>query len=551
MAQSERDNSIVHLYQARRWPIRRIARELSVSRNTVRDTLREWAATRTGLPPASTAKVRVKIIAPWVPAIERLLARFPAITAQRVFEELKRIPDTSGRLFAGGRSVVKEAVRELRPVAPPEVVERFETAPGEQGQMDWSTPEIPFTGGAQKRKAFVMVLGYSRRMYLDFGYREDFFSLVRRHVEAFQYFGGIPHQILYDNMKTVVVRWEGEVPLFNPRFLLFATHYGFRPKACRPYRPQTKGKVERPNRTIKENFLNGREFLDDEHLRAEAREWLAAWDLRPHRSTGRFPRERFQEERPHLLPLPRRSYDTREVAYRLVSMEGLISWEGSHYSVPPGVVGQIVVVTAGEHELTVLAADDFRSLARHERRPKGRPEMVRLAEHAPRRRRDEAAGLVLLCDTFKSLGSCALEFLVGLQKHGRTLRHELRQILELRQDYGTDDLLAGLRHALKFQAFEATVVQRYLLRHAKPRSLEMLIAAAGHVGRRRERDRPRHIQRDAGEYQRLFDPESLNRPARPVTDDETEETHRDESSDRDEGPGASAPGGPEDDRGPG
>jgi hypothetical protein len=183
-------------------------------------------------------------------------------------------------------------------------------------------------------------------MYLDFGYREDFFSLVRRHVEAFQYFGGIPHRILYDNMKTVVVRWEGDVPLYNPRFLLFATHYGFKPRACRPHRPQTKGKIERPNRTIKENFLNGREFSDDEHLRDAAREWLVAWDLRPHRTTGRPPGERFQEELSLLLPLPRKAYDTREVAYRLVSLEGLVSWDGSHYSAPPAVVGQIVVVTA-------------------------------------------------------------------------------------------------------------------------------------------------------------------------------------------------------------
>ena len=524
-----------------------------MSRNTVRDVLREWVATRAGQPPGFAPKVRVKLIAPWVPAIERLLARFPDITAQRVWEELKKTPDAQGRLFSGGRSVVKEAVRELRPAPVPEVVERFETAPGEQGQMDWATPHIPFLSGPQKRKCFAMVLGYSRRMYMDFGYREDFFSLLRRHVEAFQYFGGIPRQILYDNMKTVVVRWEGDVPLYNPRFLLFATHYGFKPRACRPYRPQTKGKIERPNRTVKENFLNGREFSDDEHLRIEAREWLVAWDLRPHRTTGKPPGERFQAERSYLLPLPRKAYDTREVAYKLVSPEGLVSWDRSHYSVPPAAVCQIVIVIADERELTVMAANDFRFLARHARRPRSRPEAVRLPEHAPRRRRDEAVSLELLCETFRSLGAHAPEFLVGLQKHSRTVRHELRQILELRQGYGTDVLLEGLRHALKFQAFEAATVQRYLLRHAKPRSLEVLIAAAAGSARRREHTRPRHIQRDAGEYQRLFDPKTLSQPAGQVPDDkdDEEETDRDESGDRDEGPGAGTPGDPEDERGPG
>jgi len=437
------------------------------------------------------------------------------LSAEMVFEKLSK------EGFTGGRTIVKEAVRKLRP-ARIEATERFETAPGKQGQMDWVNVDVRFLDGDRRKlKGFVYVLGYSRRMYVAFGEREDFHSLLRHHVAAFEFFQGCPLECLYDNMKTVVVRWEGGVPVFTPRFLLFATHYGFRPRACRPYRPETKGKVERLNRYLRRNFLVGRRPHDLADLNRQARDWnLEVADLRVHGTTRARPWDRFQEEVPHLLPLPRQAYDTAEVGYRLVALDGMVSWDGNFYSVPSEHVGELVVVRSTEREVRVLSSDAFRELARHEKRPPGGHERRQLPGHRPRR---ERAGpeLDLLRRRFLELGEAAEEFLQGLGKaHPRTTKAEIRKILELRQVYATDDVTSALAHALSFQAFDARVVANVLARHATPRSLEGLIARSGDdaSGLRR----PSAVrQRAASEYQDLF--EALGPGEQETSDPEEEE----------------------------
>ena len=119
------------------------------------------------------------------------------------------------------------------------------------------------------------MLGYSRRQYLRFVEAQDFATTVREHVRAFEHLGGVAATCLYDNMKVVVTGYEDDVPIYNPRFLAFATHYGFRPVACRPRRPQTKGKVERPFAYVETSLLNGRTFETLDHLNETTAWWLA------------------------------------------------------------------------------------------------------------------------------------------------------------------------------------------------------------------------------------------------------------------------------------
>src|SRR4051794_2457106 len=220
--------------------LRRIARELGLARETVHLVIRRWESERAGTGASSRSRRPSRVDA-FEGTIRQLLERYPDITIVRVFEELR------AQGFSGGLTIVRERVLQLRPQPLREPVVRFETPAGAQAQMDYSTYDIDFTGEGRRRvHLFSYLLSYSRRQYLRFVEAQDLPTTLREHIRAFEHLGGVAASCLYDNMKVVVLRHGDEGPLYNPRFLAFATHYGFRPMACRPHRPQTKGKVERP-----------------------------------------------------------------------------------------------------------------------------------------------------------------------------------------------------------------------------------------------------------------------------------------------------------------
>ena len=186
---------------------------------------------------------------------------------------------------------------------------RFETPPGHQAQVDFA--EFRFPWG--KRYALLVVLGYSRLLWLQFYPRQTLATILTGLEAAFTYFGGVPHELLFDQLKAVIVedgRADGGKLLENPEFLRFARHWSFRIRACRPYRAKTKGKVERPVRYVRGNFVYGRAFVGDADLNAEALRWLdTTANQRVHRTIQAVPQERFDaEERAQLQPLAARSY---------------------------------------------------------------------------------------------------------------------------------------------------------------------------------------------------------------------------------------------------
>lgn len=448
--------------------VRSLARTMRVSRRAVQRVLDEHAAQRVQGPPhpglPSRRAPRGSAVDPYAEQIDGFLERYPNMTSVRLLEELRALG------YQGGYTVLRERVKELRSAARTPLVQRFETAAGMQAQMDWAVYNIDFSAeGPRRVNLFSYVLGYSRRQYLRFSESQDFETLLREHVRAFEHLGGVAATCLYDNMKTVVDRWEGDEPVYNLRFLAFAAHYGFRPHACRPRRPQTKGKVERPFFYVELNLLNGRTFSTLEHLNQTTEHWLAnTADVRLHRETRKRPLDAHAEERPHLLPLPAASYDTARFVYRVVDAEGMIAYERNLYSAPWRLVGRLLPVRVTEHEIVLYDSRSLKEVGRHALLPQHLKGERRVdAAHRPSRNSQEQEQA--LRERFMELGETALRFLEGLLRAHRDGKHQARKALSLLPMYHREDMLAALERAVRYHAFSWNSLERILAAQARPR----------------------------------------------------------------------------------
>jgi len=238
--------------------------------------------------------------------------------------------------YQGGYSQLRAFVHVHRPQKPNQkAVMRYETAPGAQAQVDFGVFKYTdLTGQEHRVYAFAFVLSYSRVHYIEFIEHQDSDTFLRCHLNAFEAIGGVPQSILYDNAKVVVLGRENGQPNWHPHFADFAGLVGFVPKLCRPYRPQTKGRVERLVRYVRENFWPGRKFCSLAELNQQARAWCEKTNRRIHGTTKTVPLNALQDELPHLRSIPERM----RVEYLLgdlrgVRRDGFVSWDGSRYGV--------------------------------------------------------------------------------------------------------------------------------------------------------------------------------------------------------------------------
>lgn len=284
--------------------VRAIARELGLARNTVRRYLRGEVPGREG----GRGPGRPSALAPFHDWIRRRVeaaapVRLPATVLHREVAALG---------YTGTERTVRRFVATLYPARTPEPVVRFETAPGHQAQMDWGEYRL----NGRKVYSFVGVLGYSRWMYLEYVESVRAETLVACHRRMFQAFGGVPREVLYDNMKTVVTRrnaYGGGRHRFHDGLWALANDSGYRPVLCRPYRPQTKGKVERAIHYVANSFfhplvtrlaLEG-DTLDLARLNAEALSWVSGVaNVRVHGTTGERPSARLPAEQAAMQPYP-------------------------------------------------------------------------------------------------------------------------------------------------------------------------------------------------------------------------------------------------------
>jgi transposase len=303
-------------------------------------------------PPPQKRKARGSKLDPYVPYLQKRIED-GVLNCNKLCDEIQK------QGYPGGKSLVKNFVRPYRQARQAQATVRYETEPGEQAQVDWGHFGcIEHNGRRRKLYVFVMTLGWSRAMYIEFTVSTDAAWWLRCHIHAFAYFGGVPQVVLHDNLKTAVLSRDADgTPHFNERYLDFAGYYGFTPKACRPYRAQTKGKVESGVRYVRSNFWPGLRYRDLADLNDQARQWLdLTANVRIHGTTGEVPFRRLaQEQLRSTLGTP--VYDTSLLTYRRVAKDCFLSYAGNYYSVPAEYVHKTLTLKETEGgQLLVLNA---------------------------------------------------------------------------------------------------------------------------------------------------------------------------------------------------
>jgi transposase len=380
-----------------------IARELGVDRKTVRRYIARGLE-----PPVYGPRVsRQRLIDPFVRYLRERVTAYPGLTARRLWRELRE------RGYAGGYTAVTDVLRDLRPSPLPGFEVRFETPPGDQAQVDFAQFQVIFTDEPAVTRIvwlFSFVLGFSRLIWARFVLHQDMQTVLRCHMAAFAAIGGAPREILYDRMKTAVIGETAGSIVYNRALIDFARHYGFQPRACRPYRAKTKGKVERPFRYIREDFFLARSFRNLDDLNAQLRHWIdTVANPRVHATTQRVVNEAFAEEKLHLKTLPLAPFRSVLKLERRVSHEGMVSVGGNLYSVPDATRKRIVEVHTLANEVQIfeddalIAAHPVLEGRKQRRVAPGHRKMARIVE----RRRD---GPILIARTGDVVTARPLDF---------------------------------------------------------------------------------------------------------------------------------------------
>ena len=327
---------------------RAIARKLGVSLNTVKKYV--------GNPDLAFEKPRPRSrksrVDPYNDNIKAWIEEDGDYTATWIYDHLCKMG------FTGSYEIVKRRVRRIKEKRNKVAYMRFETEPGHQAQVDFGEFQVTMPdSGIKKFFLFSMILGYSRKIYAELIERCDLPTFLDCHIRAFECFGGVPDQILYDRMKNVYIGRIAGRDKFNSTLIGFALHYGFMPEVAPAYAAWVKGKVERPYRFIREGFWRGYGFVCMESANQALWAWLAKKELRIHGTTHEIVRERFDREQPHLNILPPRAFDTSWRVCRNVHKDCTIRFEGNSYVVPHDLVGKQMVLRVKDSIMRIFHND--------------------------------------------------------------------------------------------------------------------------------------------------------------------------------------------------
>jgi transposase len=383
--------------------ISQISRETGYHRNTVR----KYLAAQT-MPIPVSRRTRPSKLDPYKAYIQQRIRDYP-LSAARIYREIQEMG------FRGKCTIVKDYIREIRPSTSVPAVFRYETEPGVQAQVDWGEcGHLDVDGRRRKLYCFSMILGYSRMRYVVFTLSTDTSTLIQCHLNAFEYFGGYTEEILYDNIKTVILKraLRAGDHQWNPTFEDFFSHHGFLPRLCKPYCPQTKGKIENTIGYVKRDFLLGGTFSSLDDMNRQLLQWCNRVNATPHGTTNEIPFDRLQQENlKSLTGVP--PYLLRREEHRKISREAYISYLGNRYSVPYRYAGREAILEIQSDQMIVRVGTE--TVCSHTIVP-GHARVIREKEHF--------AGLlaeVMRCNAQSGTASRPLFRMIGPEVEHRPL----------------------------------------------------------------------------------------------------------------------------------
>ncbi len=450
MIAKELEAEILRLSRVEGWSIGTIARQLGLHHQTVERVLDGDGRPR-------PAFVRPTLLDPYLSFIAETLRRFPTLRASRLYDMCVE------RGFTGGASQFRARIAKLRPRPAAEAYLRLRTLAGEEAQVDWGHfGRISIGRASWPLMGFVMVLSFSRRIYLRFFLGEKLECFLRGHALAFGFFGGASRVVLYDNLKCAVLERCGDAIRFNPTLLALARHYSFEPRPVSPSRGNEKGRVERAIRFVRESFFAARRFKDLAELNVQAEEWCngRAMDRPWPEDKTRTVREAFEEERPKLIALPATPFPCEEIVEVAVGKTPYVRFGGNDYSVPHTRTRRVLTVAASETVVRIL--DGIEVVASHDRSYDKGKEIedrahVEALEREKRRGRKGRAThrLVHAAPTIAKL-------LSELAARGENLGSQTSRFLKLLERYGAERL----------ERAACEVLQKGLI---DPRSVELVL----------------------------------------------------------------------------
>lgn len=453
---------IKRLRQVDNMAVAEIARRVGMDRKTVRRALRSER-----LPVIRRTTKRISKLESFKSYIHERLSEYPTLAGTVIFEEIKR------QGYTGKIRILSKYLAGLRHKAK-EVFLRIETQPGEQAQVDWANCGSVIIGHAlRKLSCFIMVLSYSRMMYIEFTLSQCMEDFIQCHINAFQYFQGITRKILYDNLKLVVLSRLGSQIKFNSKFMEFAGVFGFEPVVCNVARGNEKGKAESGIYYVRTNLLAGRKIFWPQ-IQKDAKQWLNdAANVRIHRTTQERPLDRWELEKPHLMPSPQIIYDASIIRPVRSTHQALAHFDGNAYSVPHQRAHQTLILRASKDTLRIFA--DSKEIAQHAR-CYDRGSVIEDPKHfegilALKRK----AFASKIQQSFLELGEQARIYLDGLAETEIYPHRHIAQIMELVAAYGKNNVLKAIAHALEFKAFGAAYIKNIIQQEMTNKGLKEIL----------------------------------------------------------------------------
>ena len=445
-----------------RQSISEIARQLRIHRTTVRRGLGYVSGPPGNEPRGAVTTGKLDAFKAYM--AERL-KEYPALTAAKLQLEITR------QGYRGGYTIIKEYLRETRPGRQRDVFLRLETLPGEYGQVDWAHTGHVMVGNARRAlSCFVMVLSYSRMMYIEFTLSQRIEDFIAAHLNAFRFFGGVPRKINYDNLKSVVITRIGSDIRFNSKFMDFAGYYLFKPVPCGVRKANEKGKVENGIKYVRSSLLAGTKVISREQIQGLAQAWLAETaNNRKHGSTSERPMDRLERERGLLMKLPPNEYDCSIVASGRATSQALVWFDGNRYSVPSGFAYKTLTLKATSDRVAIYA--NTRILTSHARSYEKNRVIENPKHYEGLLAQRKKARMSKRVESFLNLGPESAAYLKGLVGAELNLQVQLDKIQGMLNKYGVADVKIALSRALAYGAFGAHYIQNIIVQQRAARNL--------------------------------------------------------------------------------